>query len=174
RDGLIADASTSAGQVEGETVEPQNPLGHLGHSALAASRQRRRKLEKKMIRSQAFHQDFHAPFGLFAGATRRRGTSMLHIQVKCVALRDHRPLAVKEAAFMKTLDFAKAPEPKSETLENTATYRAPRLVSLGTAVSLVQFNAIGSYLDNNAHRRRQASLRTMSHSTVARAFAVLG
>src|SRR5262249_4566245 len=68
------------------------------------------------------------------GATRRRGTSMLHIQVKCVALTDHRPLAVKEIAFMKTLDFAKAPEPKSETLENTATYRAPRRVSLGTTV----------------------------------------
>jgi hypothetical protein len=41
-----------------------------------------------------------------------------------------------------------AQEPKSETLENKATYRAPRLVALGTAVDLVQFAMAGHKLDS--------------------------
>jgi len=56
---------------------------------------------------------------------------------------------------MKTLDFAKAPEPKSETLENTATYRAPRRVSLGTATGLVQLMVVGSYLDSGSGRNNR-------------------
>jgi hypothetical protein len=43
-----------------------------------------------------------------------------------------------------------AQESKSETLENKATYRAPRLVALGTAVGLVQFSTIGNVLDGYA------------------------
>jgi hypothetical protein len=38
-------------------------------------------------------------------------------------------------------------EPKNETLQSTDTYRAPRLVPLGTAVGLVQ-GGIGLYKDD--------------------------
>jgi hypothetical protein len=41
-----------------------------------------------------------------------------------------------------------AQESKIETLENQATYRAPRLVALGTAEGLVQLGATGRILDN--------------------------
>ena len=38
-------------------------------------------------------------------------------------------------------------EPKNETLQSTDTYRAPRLVRLGTTVDLVQ-GGIGFYQDS--------------------------
>lgn len=38
-------------------------------------------------------------------------------------------------------------EPKNETLKSTETYRAPRLVRLGTAVDLVQ-GGLGLYGDD--------------------------
>jgi len=40
-----------------------------------------------------------------------------------------------------------AQEPKSETSENKATYRAPRLVALGSAESLVQGTKYGNWFD---------------------------
>ena len=45
--------------------------------------------------------------------------------------------------------------PKSETLQNSDTYRAPRLVTLGTAVGLVQYSSFGSY--NDAARNGRAT-----------------
>jgi hypothetical protein len=43
-----------------------------------------------------------------------------------------------------------AQESKSETLENKATYRAPRLVALGTAEGLVQLLINGNRLDGSS------------------------
>jgi hypothetical protein len=41
-------------------------------------------------------------------------------------------------------------EPKSETAQNKDTYRAPRLVTLGTAESLVQGSCLGNVLDTSS------------------------
>jgi hypothetical protein len=47
---------------------------------------------------------------------------------------------------MKTIDNTQ--ESQSQTLDNKATYRAPRLVALGTAESLVQFGRYGKFFDS--------------------------
>ena len=50
---------------------------------------------------------------------------------------------------MKTLSStSNVQEPKSETPQNKDTYRAPRLVTLGTAVGLVQ-HGTGRDFDSN-------------------------
>jgi hypothetical protein len=41
-----------------------------------------------------------------------------------------------------------AQEPKSERLENKATYRAPRLVALGATEDLVQGTKYGNWFDS--------------------------
>ena len=49
---------------------------------------------------------------------------------------------------MKALQPASAAqEPKTEAQQSQETYRAPRLVRLGTAVGLVQFLTWGGFLD---------------------------
>jgi hypothetical protein len=51
---------------------------------------------------------------------------------------------------MKTINWSadNTQESESVTLQNKATYRAPRLVALGTAEGLVQFGSIGNALDS--------------------------
>jgi hypothetical protein len=60
---------------------------------------------------------------------------------------------------MKTMNWTadNVQESKSETLENKATYRAPRLVALGTAEDLVQAFIVGNVWDAfpNASRDRK-------------------
>ena len=48
-----------------------------------------------------------------------------------------------------------APESMSETLENKATYRAPRLVALGTAVDILQFSFGGNVFDSYSGNGRE-------------------
>jgi hypothetical protein len=57
----------------------------------------------------------------------------------------------EEVHTMKTMNWNadNAQKSESETIENKATYRAPRLVALGTAVDIVQYGSMGRVFDSN-------------------------
>src|SRR6266704_1926967 len=76
-------------------------------------------------------------------------TWMLHTALRGPT-HESNPL-VWETTTMNALQSTdNAQEPRSETLDNKATYRAPRLVSLGTAAGLVQAYREGNIFDSPA------------------------